>query len=288
MKKTIVIIAALTFILAGCSGENKSANDAVVEKATVSNTKQTQQPSNQDSHLIDNEDTAKSPFEKGYYNYKGTINNNLSLQMSIYPLGKDIVGSYFYDSVKKEIQLKGKAGENNIILYEYEETGKNTGMFKGTMKTVDKIEGIWISGDNKTSYPFTLSLKSILPGVEYGKRYATAVGIVSDAAVEDFAGKIQSYILNDNKKQLSEVVNYPINVKIDNKVTKIENKEDFIKNYDKIIHSDYKKAISEASTKYMFANYQGVMFGSDFYNIWFSEAVPAGVNSKLTIRGINN
>lgn len=156
------------------------------------------------------------------------------------------------------------------------------------MKTVDKIEGTWISGDNKRSYPFTLSLKSILPGVEYGKRYSTAVGIASDEAVEDFAGKIQSYVINNNKKQLAEQVIYPISVKINDKIIKIENEEDFIKNYDMIFHSDYKKVITEASTKYLFANYSGIMFGTGSYNIWINELTPTGGNSKLTITAINN
>ena len=38
------------------------------------------------------------------------------------------------------------------------------------MNTVDKIEGTWVSADNKRSYPFTLSLKSIMNGAEYGKK----------------------------------------------------------------------------------------------------------------------
>lgn len=270
------------------AAEEKSVNDTVAEKADSSNNQQTHPQSKTDSQLPDNIDTAKSPFEKGYYDYQGTINSNMLIQMSVYPLEKEIVGSYFYDSQKKEINLKGKAGENNIVLNEYDETGENTGIFKGTMKTVDKIEGTWVSGDNKTSYPFTLSLKSILPGVEYGKRYSTAVGTVSDDAVEDFAGKIQSYIVNDSKKQLAEVINYPINAKIDGKVTKIENEENFIKNYNKIFHPDYRKSISEASAKYMFANYLGVMLGTGSYNIWFNVVTPAGSNSKLMITAINN
>lgn len=308
MKKIIIIMITLTAILTGCSSENKSVdktvqktvNDSVTENTSSSNNQQSQsQPeitsqgtnatnSNTEASLLDNIDTTKSPFEKGYHDYEGIIGNNTSIHMSVYPLEKDMVGSYFYDSQRKEIKLKGKAGAKEIILYEYDEAGKNTGIFKGTMNTVDKIEGTWISADNKRSYPFTLSLKSIITGVEYGRRYAVAVGTESDQDVENFVSKIQSYVVNDNKKQLAEQVTYPITVKINNKLTEIQNEYDFIKNYDKIFHADYKQVISNASTKYMFVNWKGIMFGTSLNNIWINEGTPASDNSKLMITAINN
>lgn len=301
-------VAALSLVLMiGCSSITKPSNGdekSNTEVPTSSNVKSetdsdntsstnasegTKDTSNNlNSSLLDNMDTTKSPFEKGYYDYQGTINNNISIQMSIYPLGKDIVGSYFYDSQRKEIKLKGKSGAEDIVLYEYDDTGKNTGIFKGTMKTVDKIEGTWKSADNKTSYPFTLLLKSNLPGVEYGKRYSIAVGTESDQNVENFVAKIQGYIVNDNKKQLAEQVKYPINVKIDDKVTEIQNADDFIENYYKIINPAYKQVIGNAFTKYMFANWQGVMFGTGLNNIWINNVTTTGDNLELMIISINN
>lgn len=241
-----------------------------------------------DSSLLDNIDTTDSLFEKGYYDYQGTISDNMEIQMSVYPLDKDIVGSYFYNSQRKEIILKGKAGTNDIVLYEYDESGKNTGIFKGTMVTVDKIEGTWTSADNKASYPFTLSLSHNLPGTEYGKRYAVATGIESDQAAENFVSKIQGYIINDNKEQLAEEVQYPISVKINDKDIKIQSEADFIKNYDEIFYPDYKQLISNAFTKYMFANWKGIMFGAGSNNIWITEITPANGSSKLMITAINN
>lgn len=300
MKKIVVIIVALIVIVTGCSSGKKSVNVTVPENTTESNNQQSQsQPentsqsakdtnSNTDSSLFSNIDTTKSLFEKGYYDYQGTISNNMSVQMSVYPLGNDIVGAYFYESQRKEIKLKGKAGAKDIVLYEYDKAGKNTGIFKGTMNTVDKIEGTWISADNKTSYPFTLSLISNIPGAEYGKRYSVAVGTESDQAVENFADKIQSYVVSNDKKQLAEQVKYPITVKIDDKATKIQNEDEFIKNYDKIFHDDYKRAISNASTKFMFVNFQGIMFGTRLYDIWINEVTHASDNSKLMIIAINN
>jgi hypothetical protein len=308
VKKIIIIMITLTVILTGCSSDNKSSdntvqktvNDTVTENTSSSNNQQSQsQPestsqgtndTNSDTKpsLLDNIDTSKSLFERGYHDYEGIIGNNMSIQMSVYQLGKDIVGSYFYDSQRKEIKLKGKAGEKEIVLYEYDEAGKNTGIFKGTMNTVDKIEGTWISSDNKKSYPFTLSLKSIITGAQYGKRYSAAVGTESDQDVENYVSEIQNYVVNDNSKQLAEQVSYPIKVKINNKVAQIENEDDFIKNYDKIFDKNFKKVISNASTKYMFVNYKGIMFGANLNNIWISGVMTTGENSKLMIIGINN
>ena len=242
----------------------------------------------QESNLLNNIDTSKSPFKNGYHDYKGVIGSNMSIKMSVYQLGKDIVGSYFYDSQRTEIKLKGKAGEKEIVLFEYDENGKNTGIFKGTMNTVDKIVGTWISADNKKSYPFTLTLESIITGAQYGKRYALPVGTESDQDVENFVSEIQNYVVNDNRKQLAEKVAYPIKVKINNKVTQIENEDDFIENYDEIFNENFKKVISNAYTKYMFVNYKGIMFGPNSNNIWISGVMTTGENSKLMIIGINN
>lgn len=203
--------------------------------------------------------------------------------MSIYPLNNDIVGSYIYDSKKIEIKLKGKAGAKDFVLYEYDASGKNTGIFKGTLTTIDKIEGTWMTPDNKQSYPFTLSLKSNLPGSEYSKRYVVAGVTQSDEVIENYASEIQGYIGNDNKEKLAQNISYPISLNIDGTITKIQSKDEFIKNYDRIINSDFKKSISNSSTKFLFANSQGIMFGEGLYNMWINES-----NSKLMITSINN
>ncbi|MBB6214274.1 hypothetical protein HNQ80_000343 [Anaerosolibacter carboniphilus] len=300
MKKIIIIIITLTVILTGCSDKKNSGNNT--ETAPLSNNQLSQSQSEStstsqsandtnsstDSNMLDSIDTTNSPFEKGYYDYQGTIRNDMSIQMSIYPLGKDMVGSYFYESQRKEMNLKGKAGEKEIILYEYDETGKKTGIFKGTMNAVDKIEGTWTSTDNKKSYPFMLSLKSNLPGVEYGKRYGVATDTTSDQDVENFVSKIQGYVINDNKEQLAEEIQYPITVKINDKATTIQNKDDFIKNYDKIFYPNYKQVMSNAFTKYMFANWKGIMFGTGSDNIWINEVTSTNGNPKLMITAINN
>ncbi|MBW9151486.1 hypothetical protein [Clostridium estertheticum] len=302
MRKIILIIM-ITTLMTGCSSAKQDANNTQssskqeqTKAATTATTEKiaTKAQSDKDtnsksfSSLLKNMDITKSLFKKGYYDYEGTINNNIKIQMSIYKQNKEIVGTYFYENKKKEIKLKGKSDEKDIILYEYDATGKNTGIFMGKMKTVDKIEGKWVSSDNKTSYPFTLTLKSNIAADVYGKRYAVALNTKNDKDVEKFADKIQSYVVNGDKQRLAEQIKYPINAKINGKVVKIQNKDYFIKNYDLIFYPKYKASISNSFTKNLFVNYQGIMFGQDIFNIWINEVTPTGGIPKLMITAINN
>jgi hypothetical protein len=59
------------------------------------------------------------------------------------------------------------------------------------------------------------------------------LNVKNDQDVEDFVSKVQSYVVNGNKEQLAEEVVYP----------------------------KYKQVISDAYTKYLFVNWQGIMFG---------------------------
>jgi len=265
--------------------ETELSASSTQTKTTAIPTSSVNETIEENSNVGDNIDSSKSQFEKGYYDYKGTINNNIYIQMSIYPLGQEIVGSYFYEKEKKEINLKGKAGKNEIVLYEYDFQGKNTGIFRGTMNTVDGIQGTWTSPDGKKTYPFALNLVSNLPGVEYGKRYGVSEG---DKAAESFVMQIQSYVINNNKEELAEQIAYPISTKVDGKVTKIKTKDDFVSHYDQIINSNFEQVIGDTFANYLFANYQGIMFGNGMYNLWISEVMTTEGISKLMITAINN
>lgn len=265
--------------LSSSSTQTKTTTQTTIPSTSVNKTIE------ENSNVGDNIDTCKSQYEKGYYDYEGTINNNIHIQMSIYHLGQDIVGSYFYEKERKEINLKGKAGANEIVLSEYDLQGNNTGIFRGAINTVDRIQGTWASPDGKKTYPFTLDLVSNLPGAEYGNRYDVPEG---DQAVEDFVMQIQSYVINNNKQKLAEQIAYPIKAKADGKVIRIQTKDDFISNYDQIFNGNLKQVISDTFTKYLFANYQGIMFGSGMYNLWISDVMTTGGTSKLLIIAINN
>ena len=282
MKKFIGLLVTLALILTACSTDSESAKPENTQ-STVTPTTLTVPVSTENIDLLKNIDITKSPFEKGYYDYKGTINNNLQIQMSIYQLKSEVVGTYFYDSQRIELRLQGKAGEDNILLYEYDESGNNTGLFKGTFKTVDKIEGTWTSADGSKNYPFVLRLSTSLPNAEYGKRYGITLSTKIDDDVNKFVDQLKDYIINGERENIAELISYPIKVNIYGHPTKIKSEEEFVKNYDRIFNSSFKDAIKNAYTRYLFANWQGIMFGESSYNIWINE-----IDSKLKIIGINN
>jgi hypothetical protein len=221
-------------------------------------------------------------FEDKYSDYDGNI-NNIPIKLSIYQVGEEILGTIYYEKEKKELTLNGKLDGNKIVLYEYDGAGKNTGVFQGKMNNIDEIEGTWKSGNGQKSYPLTLESSNQPSPTEFGKRYSSAVMCI-DQDVDNFVNKIQGYIVNDNKEQLAEVVNYPIKVYINGKKTNIPNKDSFIKNYDGIFYPKFKQVISNTSTEYLFANFRGIMFG-DMGEIWIDDPDFSG---DLRIIAVNN
>src|SRR5436853_6935764 len=74
--------------------------------------------------------------ERSYF--RGTIAagaNNLKIEMTLVRDGERVSGSYFYPKVGKNIELNGTIDkEVNIDLREKDDSGKETGVFKGKWK----------------------------------------------------------------------------------------------------------------------------------------------------------
>jgi Protein of unknown function (DUF3298) len=106
--------------------------------------------------------------EKFYF--RGTIAGNLSIEMTLVRDGDRLTGTYFYPKVGKNITLGGtvdKAG--NVELKESDESGKETGVFKGQWKpatdspdpSLNEIEGKWSKLDGSKVAPFQVSQQPI-------------------------------------------------------------------------------------------------------------------------------
>src|SRR5207302_2813065 len=67
--------------------------------------------------------------------FRGEIGGNLRIEMTLVRDGERVSGSYFYPRVGKNIYLKGTVDKSgNVDLRESDETGKETGIFKGVWK----------------------------------------------------------------------------------------------------------------------------------------------------------
>ena len=99
------------------------------------------------------------------YFFRGTI-ASLSIEMQLVRDGEHLSGTYFYPKVGKNITLNGTVDkDNNVTLNEADETGKQTGMFKGRWQTASdspdpsiyEIEGKWSRPDGSKSTEFMVT-----------------------------------------------------------------------------------------------------------------------------------
>src|SRR5438105_755222 len=99
------------------------------------------------------------------YFFRGTI-ANLSIEMQLLRDGDRVNGTYFYPRVGKNIALAGSVDkDNNVTLTESDESGKQTGVFKGHWQTaadspdlsVYEIEGKWSKPDGSKQTEFIVT-----------------------------------------------------------------------------------------------------------------------------------
>jgi hypothetical protein len=110
-------------------------------------------------------------------------------------------------------------------------------------------------------------------------KYAVA-GIDDAEAVDKFFLELKKAVEKDERDKVILLVDYPINVLIKGRRTRLRNKAELLKNYDSIFNKNVKQALAKASAP-SFVNYQGVMIGDG--EIWFNL-----IKDKLKITAINN
>jgi len=94
-------------------------------------------PSPELSHVAGGE----TPAPQTKY-FKGSIGSSLDLQMKLVRTGDQLAGSYFYQKVGTRINLRGNVDKDgNLTLEEFDQAGKQTGLFKGIW-TVDAGDGL--------------------------------------------------------------------------------------------------------------------------------------------------
>ncbi len=126
--RTCLIIACLVVSL-GCRKTSTPPPTAPpVETAT---------PSPELSHVVGGE----TPAPQTKY-FKGSIGSSLDLQMKLVRTGDQLAGSYFYQKIGTRINLRGNVDKDgNLTLEEFDQAGKQTGLFKGIW-TVDAGDGL--------------------------------------------------------------------------------------------------------------------------------------------------
>src|ERR1051325_6148545 len=99
------------------------------------------------------------------FSFRGWI-TNLSIEMALVRDNDHLTGTYFYPRVGKNIDLKGSIDRTGKLeLRETDETGKDTGVFKGQWKSNEiglaAIEGKWSRPDGSKETQFELTQQPI-------------------------------------------------------------------------------------------------------------------------------
>jgi hypothetical protein len=132
--------------------------------------------------------------------FKGSIGSSLDLQMKLVRTGDQLAGSYFYQKVGTRIDLRGNVDKDgNLTLEEFDQGGKQTGLFKG-LWSVDANDGL-----------ITLAGNWSKPPSEKGSDKKTAFSLHEEPIA--FSGDVDlvsKQIKESNKKLMYEIsVQYP-------------------------------------------------------------------------------
>jgi hypothetical protein len=85
--------------------------------------------------------------------FKGSIGSSLDLQMKLVRTGDQLAGSYFYQKIGARIDLRGSVDKDgNLTLEEFDQGGKQTGVFKG-LWSVDQNDGLVTLAGNWSKPP---------------------------------------------------------------------------------------------------------------------------------------
>lgn len=110
-----------------------------------------------------------APAGEKFY-FRGTIASDLRIEMALVRDGNLLTGTYFYPKVGKNIALTGTVDKDgNVELKETDESGKDTGVFKGKWKPatdspdpgLNQIEGKWSKPDGSKETAFQVSQQPI-------------------------------------------------------------------------------------------------------------------------------
>src|SRR5438874_4244700 len=162
MKTRKINLILLPFVVVMAAAACRRQSQSVPQQTTNSNLAVTQEkPAGGEA----------SVGERSYF--RGTIAagaNNLKIEMTLVRDGERVSGTYFYPKVGKNIELNGTIDkEGNIDLREKDDSGKETGVFKGKWKAavesnelgMANIAGKWSRPDGSKETTFELTQQPI-------------------------------------------------------------------------------------------------------------------------------
>ena len=94
----------------------------------------------------------------------------------------------------------------------------------------------------------------------------------------EFMQKVKNAIAESNKEWLANYISYPLKTTLNGQEEIIvENRQQFIDNFEQIFFPAYKEQIEKHSVNNLFSNWQGTMLGNG--EIWISENNVIAINN---------
>ena len=278
MKRTILILSALTLVASSCNLKKQQSveenNQTVVEQEEV-----------QDEIVFESDNSESKNSAKQFdfssntcYDFEGVL-GDAPIQLSIC-MGENpdyLTGSYCYKKYENKIRLAGEFNGDQIELNEFL-NDKINGHFKGKIfrDDTERFEGIWTDASGKKQLEFKLISMSYVGYTSPNQRYSDYSA--SDEEIENFMKKIKLSIANDDKEWIAAHTRYPLKTTLNGqkKIT-IKNEQQLIDNFEQIFHPAFKEQIEKHCVCNMFYNSQGIMLGNG--EIWINGNSIIAINN---------
>ena len=239
-----------------------------------------QNQSHNDNMQTENQETI-GLLDKYHNVFYGTIGNKY-VCMDIFKNGSEITIDYIEKNSENEHIFTGAIDAYKMIAKSNMTKEIITADLKDLYtKNIVKGDIALISGETT---PVNLQMYHASGGPTINERYGYGDWAFNTKEVETFVSGLKKAFITHDKQKVSQMIKYPINIYSNGNKTTINDEQEFIKNYDNIVNSGFLNVISDAYTKFMFSNYQGIMFGEDAYNCWINK----NDNEGLKVWTINN
>jgi hypothetical protein len=142
-----LVVLALVLAAVSCARGGETAGGNASPAAASPQAPQTPPPQQQ-----------RAPLQS----FRGFIGDGLAVRAQLRREGESVSGTYFYESVKTEIALRGRVdNQGEFTLEEFDPSGARTGVFRGRWGSDDtgaaELQGNWSRPDGSRSMPFTLT-----------------------------------------------------------------------------------------------------------------------------------
>jgi len=267
-KMVICLLLCAVIILTGCASSSQK-NGASAPKGNISSSEKVKSGDANSSRLpLELKDSAHNLYlgkiGEGKVLIDIYVNEN---KINLARVNQDDAETLFSGTLSDDSTITAKSadGKQSLELFSNE-----LGIVSGTLESEGKKQNVMLKPDSTF---FSQSFDMRYPNVG------------SNKAVESFVAKLKTAVSAGDIAGFASMVHYPISFSYQNKRLEVGSKEEFLKKVPSI-PSSFKSAIKDSFGKFMFNNYQGVLFGSGTHNVWIN-AVDKKGQKVIEITGIN-